>query len=876
MSNGVSGLALLAQERDKVLLGEIAAWLHDWQKCIPFWKGLGATFNPGDISCILENFRPAIPLTSHGSISLKEMIEQGRNPSRARQSSDLRIRLLGTCHDMAHIDKPEVPGLGKQTELISSVFGYETLPVEASQHLLNAVNHIEQRDIFLRKLEKAFNHAVGDDRRPINEVTLWDWGSATATLWKAITARYILEKQTNGDLNWRILSIDFDGLGFLERAPTIGDLIGRQAAIQSALNDVRALLEVTYPLGNEVYRDENGSAFVVPALDGDDADGNRLRGLIQSHILDAMRQSELGGELRPRIHITQADKQAAVLHKALATPPLPVTPFQDSLRCWWKGEAADVCTACSVRPQGWGAPNDKQKSKAQGRNVCYICLERRGSRAKIWAQARHKTGDKHKPWRRTIWLDEVADENGRLALLVGKFDLTQWLNGDLVQTLLVVCDPANNTYAPKNPSFARLQRVWRTTQQFWQTVQDQDIPAVAAQLEQRRLAIAVANADQLQEDLGKYHVYDADINGRRLSLVWDDESGHLLTADNLAAWTGEGAAALHHRLPEKISLYESGGYGQRRAELVTAQIDRSRSEIFPATYSPTIALLTQPTSFMALAPASVALDAATMVAQRYELEMSKVCNRLPLFLGIVFFDRRQPLFSALDAGRRMLQQQLSPVECTVTDNQPRFRQDAPRHLNHAEFEQWQEVNMISTDGETLSWRASTRMGDSTTPDMWYPYVHVLREKDGNPPAGRQQFTHPEHPGQHWVYVSHVHAGDTIYFMPSRFTWLHLDTSARRFKAGETTYPLDELARITTLWQKLKGLSAANKLSESQWHAVVTLLTTKRQMWGKSAEEFIAAVLAKEGLHGITIEEVISGRLQRAFELYSQILKQKLK
>ena len=107
-------------------------------------------------------------------------------------------------------------------------------------------------------------------------------------------------------------------------------------------------------------------------------------------------------------------------------------------------------------------------------------------------------------------MDEVADENGRLALLVGKFDLTHWLKGDLVQTLLVVCDPANNGYERKNPSFARIQRVWRTTQRFWHTVQDEDIPTVA-RLQQQRLSIAVSNASELQRELGDYHAYEAEL-----------------------------------------------------------------------------------------------------------------------------------------------------------------------------------------------------------------------------------------------------------------------------------------------------------------------------------------------------------------------------
>lgn len=91
-------------------------------------------------------------------------------------------------------------------------------------------------------------------------------------------------------------------------------------------------------------------------------------------------------------YLDELSAEAAVLHKVLEMPPPPVAPFLDSLSCWWQGEAADVCITCGVRPQGWGARAAWYKEKAQRRNVCYICLERRCRRAQIWAQARHRTG----------------------------------------------------------------------------------------------------------------------------------------------------------------------------------------------------------------------------------------------------------------------------------------------------------------------------------------------------------------------------------------------------------------------------------------------------------------------------------------------------
>lgn len=58
-------------------------------------------------------------------------------------------------------------------------------------------------------------------------------------------------------------------------------------------------------------------------------------------------------------------------------------------------------------------------------------------------------------------MDELADRNGRVALIVGKFDLEDWLSGDLVQTMLVkaIADNPRECVAQEpvaGPSAARL------------------------------------------------------------------------------------------------------------------------------------------------------------------------------------------------------------------------------------------------------------------------------------------------------------------------------------------------------------------------------------------------------------------------------------
>jgi hypothetical protein len=842
----------LANKRDALLLAEVAVFLHDWQKCIGYWKKLGSNFNPSHISSVLESFQPQDPLSSSAEkFSLKHLIEQGKDPSRAKHSPDWRIKLLGICHDVAHVDKDQ-PGmknlLGESTyEFMASVFGFETSPQESSSKLYEAVQNINQRHIFLKELEKAFNNAVGDTRRPLNEVRLWEWGASTAAFWKAIAARYVLEnKVTENDLEWRILSINFDGLGFLEQSVTISDVLGRQASLKAALDSVRKLLEETYPLGNEVYRDENGSAFVVAGLKGDDAEGNQLRNLLENQILNIgwKGQLELDGELKPKINIAKPHKEAVVLHEILKLDLPKIIPFEDCSNRYWQGEVTSSCTACGVRPQGWGSANKKQTQEAKLRNICHICLERRSKRAKTWLESFYKVGQE--PLRDTIWIDEVADKYGRLALVVGQFNLDNWLSSCMVKTLMSVGEPSK--LKNKEPSFARIQRVWKTTQRFWQTALI-DIPGATFPKVKGRLIIEPSNLTQFK--LQRYGSYDLVLGMTKLSVFHDD--GKLITTDNIRYAAKQlGAKCEEHEsdeaamgfvrdqlLNQQIFIEEPTGYGSPNK--LQGKLNISNVMFNVTEYSPVIPILAEPRTFMALVPAEKSLDVIKAIQTKYEREMGKVRNRLPIHLGVVYFQRRTPLRSALDAGRQMLNykspdnQQLWQVHSNAQGPLPIEKKDLATGTK--QFDKTISLELTQND-RSITWHVPARMGDGTTCDVWYPYVFLETNGDDSKINGRQRAIKSQRPGETtpcWlVHAADLKEGDWIYFTPSTFDFEFLDTSARRFEVyydengrrPRQTRPfyLEDLDRFDILWKILKTLET------SQRHQVIHTIEATRENW----------------------------------------------
>jgi len=752
--------------------------------------------------------------------------------------------VLGVCHSEAHVDKENPPGQGNQTlpyVFISTAFGYEEQKVvigtspESLDNRLQKLPVPPKRDQILRE----FSYGLGDTRRPVNEVTLSDWAWIVAALFKPAIAVALLTNQQPGirqwkshDLRWRLLRVNFDVLGLYAKAVKIADLLGYQNVVDEACAKVKKLIEEEYPLGNEIYRDSTGIYFTFPDLD--------LPADLAQEIRHRVESVEM--ELAPRIAVTVGDGTTAtdqlksILGKARkeALEAL-VQPFdsQQLSACWqqqWTTVGAgqwEVCPVCRLRPM-------PEKAEA-----CEHCIKRRSSRIEAWKQNPAQT----------IWIDEIADHNDRVALIVGRFGLDDWLSGDLVQTMLVGADPTTNTFTPKNPSPARLRRVWETCQRFWTETVEREILARhhshGAQnpgLRCARLLLTPDKTNGWREDVP----YDGVVNGGAISLLWRKDVQQFITISNL----------------------ELAGDIQPGQTIVVSEPDRPQQISFvvqskaqaTGKYTPYLRLLASPDQFLALVPAAAALEIAKNIHQEYQKQFGKVQNRLPLFLGLVFFQRKISLTAVMDTARRMLaaplKDELWTVGKDVTSGQVKFMND-------------------------VEWNIPTVMGDGTTPDNWYPYFFF----SGTPSHAQHYF---QHNGSWLVHVDDLKQGDEVKVIPSRFTYLFLETTARRFRFDleRDVMLLDELPRLMSMWEALKG----SGIADTGLRNVQALLEHKGETWGRGEEfEHLACTTLKEaGLFErkdqngnplsdvVTPQDVVSGRFARCLELHLYILRLKIK
>ncbi|CAD7774109.1 hypothetical protein FHEFKHOI_01505 [Candidatus Methanoperedenaceae archaeon GB50] len=819
------------------------------------------------------------------TVTFKDLVEKGM--PRAIKDSSIQLSLikyLGRCHAAAHIEK-EGQADKKQTvndTRLSSPFGNETEVLVRLTDKLKALpfDKIVNREEFLPILKETFKNAPGDTERPINEVDLWSWSSIVAALYKSALAGALLGNKPEGpnELKWRLLAIRIDSDRILGDVAKIPVLLARKKWITEGLDNVKELIEEEYPLGNEVYRDENGSIFVVPDIPSllelkenaknsektlEDLISERLG--FQGEIVVTPSLSEhWWGQKPPNNPHLRKDKIPPIGEILQEKPYSPPDP--EKIKEWWKEAISraqkesnpEICTISWLRPQG-------KKEGALRKSSDYWAKKVRG-RSEEWYKDRSKT----------IWIDEVADKNGRICLITGKLDISGWLkpNGH-VKTLLVKAPDGNSEkVVQKTPSFARLRRVWETTKTFWEEVED-DFEKTVGRVE-KRLVITGSVDDLSKNKLSKNNVYEIDIEKTRVSVFYSG-NGRFIVVENLERLARKMGYSkndddylvyIQQELNDKeVRIYNPDGNNRNKH---IGLIKTSKVEPIEDNFIPVIPIFSEPSLFMAIVPANKAMDIVKNINKKYEIEMDKVRNRLPLNIGLTFARSHTPIMALMESGWKMINASLK---------------EEIRILN-ADSEKCDDKYILNFENG-ITWRVQGKMGDGITEDVWYPYFYV----DGNPNDRNMVFKGP----RGWlVHVSELKKGDAVKITPSSFDFEFLDSASRRFeisydetgKRRDNTksnrpYLIDKFDDFGRIWKEM-----TNNLAATQIKNVIGLIETKREEWNVSRDDetfkqFVNDVLRNANWkHGTpqNLDEItniaVSGELKDIIELYMNILKAK--
>ena len=906
-------------------------------------------------------------------LCVAELILIGRPFYSARKAQDLNKALrgrpydlhivLGRCHAAAHVEKEETQEIdGKGANNAFGCCLAEYRPVESDWTFPNPpdVNDFSRLGVWFRGLEdwlkESWRKCPGDTRWSVCEVDLWSWSKTVAALTKSIAAVLYIEPTWLRDrvdsqgyidwekVKWRLLAVRVAGLDYLADAVRPADLIARRKALEEALNRVRDLLEVEYPVGTEVYRDENGSVFVISAAKEitelfEPGKGELWKKVIEKFCEKTDDEIAIEGEIIPEPQLIrgklwfgqaqgnipfekgkQGGQQGIKLNpdynpRADQPPPIGAVVAESPGRFMdvgklkgqkWVHEEENgdgkgrkvyvqVCPLCGVRPRKVEEKEDEQGKRLVEESMCEICEERL---RKTIAKRAKSVGS-------TIWIDEVADKNGRVALIACKFDLSGWLRTDSYIRSLAGRRPEwiRKLFeeqrqkqgekvewewweaVPKVPSFARMYRVWRTCSEFWGEVVSTlkkcpgaDCGGIEGlkKLKRRKRVLKVELETLYKRDGLEYEAYDLIVDKSvrlevRLRKRSGEDEGELelivnpeLAAQLLGCKEGELEQRLKDQKAELWTASHYGGRPEKVADVTIKDVDDDSEYIGLVDFEEGVEQRS-PRLLLLLVPADAALDVVRFIRAKYEREMGKVRNRLPLHIRLVFAHRYTPMRALMDAAFRLLdypapggdasfwRKQTWEVLSAEPDPQggtrnledlkewvnkglagsnlevPAFTrcfwdgEDNPERrdliLNH--FRRTRVVRLKHELFGEITWRVPLLMGDGTTEDVWYPYVYLADDKELQ---DREKWYRVDLPGEKErvvVHVSELRKGDRVVFEPATFDWVWLDSAGRRYglayqdgrrlDVSWRPYLLDEIDDIDRIWRALCATSEAQML-----------------------------------------------------------------
>lgn len=296
-------------------------------------------------------------------------------------------------------------------------------------------------------LRQAFSSTLAETRLSNNDVTLFDQSYVAAALFKSAAAGAILEGKlfpwsSDGlkqQTRWRLLTVGMGADHYEARAVKIGDWTGARLTIEELFNRICRLVEIDLAVGSLLYRDGETCVFSFPGERFDHGKGNKNSDLRiadwQNWLTKQMDgyAQEANLETPPYCSISEPSRSlvgmTAEIRKARETLAVPLH------RCWQisgqDSSGGHVCPVCLVRRSRSGT--DKQMP-------CDPCKQRREKRLDTWLKGEFRAD--------TIWIDEVADLNDRVAFVTMSLDIEPWLDGTRLDSLRTQAIPEWRKFNP--------------------------------------------------------------------------------------------------------------------------------------------------------------------------------------------------------------------------------------------------------------------------------------------------------------------------------------------------------------------------------------------------------------------------------------------
>lgn len=461
----------LKNHREAILTGEIGALLHDVGKCHPdFVKSKSIEMTTKDRHAYIGEFLKSKLLKfikdkkftikiNEKKSNIYSLITEHHN----HNTGDDIVKSLKICDRLDSADDKGVVRRKQFLEntIIVSPFGYSREKIDLkclekrfedlqgsltgllTKYTTETIDLSYFRLALVNNLRVVFSHALGETRVPANDVTLWDHSYSTASLFKSTLAAIVLGEDPGEQ--WRIFGVCWNGVEFVNRGKKIAEIQKRDEIIKDIKRGLKKKFEDEIPVGSVIYEDTNSIYFTFPGLDKSKTE--ELAKECAQETLKLIHEVS-NSELWPFFTLSKASRSLTIIADELKLASkkreipkmLPVILVnnnskeekREQINLEWnldlqrlledeihklrdneKDVKIDICPVCQFRP------------KREKEERCNICEERRRGRLSEWFSNREET----------IWTDEVADENNRVALISLNFNLDRWLDGTMIGTI---------------------------------------------------------------------------------------------------------------------------------------------------------------------------------------------------------------------------------------------------------------------------------------------------------------------------------------------------------------------------------------------------------------------------------------------------------
>ena len=797
----------------------------------------GPTTETVPLRDLIQGFRddsPANPLVRlmqlcHGDASGMDKRSDQKEKTARRWDPDLRSQ-IGANYPRCSLTSFGFAKAGFQDE--DEVWAAQAVAAQRACDLFDAMTTGTGRRQAIDALQAALNPASAETQFPILDVRVSDMGFMVAAMLKATVVEQFLSAQPRDvqdiqwrdvkDIQWRLLRFAVDIPAFASRAVRMADVIVRRKLLEDSLDALRLHLEEDIGFCNQVYRDEYGSVFLIPQEPDWDAEIDWLISQFWKTLLAGQEanysvlRSDAFGKGNNKGYSHQ-------LGRLLAQPaPAPFPDRQTMQLAWNAATNAEVCPTCQVRPVA-------RQGTAHIRHSCEECIHRREGRVKDWL-AKQKG---------TMWLDEVIDQYGRIAVLSAELDLESWLldsDADPRTHLVRTCflerpRPEQDSNIP--PATARIRRLTESARELWRDAESRIQRELGKSPARMVLEVPPGRNLGLSQNLN----YDLVLLSRRtrISAVWD---GNRFILTQNPSWID----------PAKpfqsgdFEINEPTGYGSPDKTIVK-HIHLKRAPDWGQPFHPYLRLQLDPRRFQCVVPAHKALALAADLETLFADRMARVRNRMGFRFSLIYADSAIPLRAVLDAARRA---QASPSPAvhhprTVASVFMEQANGVPYRI-HLQFDNGSALRVPVAFKFPSSYvkKGVSRDPRAITPDDYYPYFETA--------AGPI------------LHASQLKPGDQVRMARAAFDYEFLDSASRRFEIaydGEGKRRASSFASTGRPYpapavHQLRNIAAllASRVSRRQMKSLDGLLAAKQCEWSdprvgraEVPASFVAAVIA---------------------------------